>query len=380
MSKLQHDATDSSRGTLYQLWVVVQKCYEMSKPGQKVLVEIEGDVTIAEQEQVEVKQYNDALTDNHICFWKTLYNWIQDSFDPSQYFSLVLFTTQEFGPRTKLVEWNNKSTSERMQIIEDIYKELKGKYDQKVDEENKKPEILKYHEYVLDPKRRNKLEEILERFIIEAGSPKLPDLYADLKGRNLQAILEGKRDDFMGALYTFITSPKLNPDQKWEITYDSFCSKIIELTETFRVGTIVFPSVQIPPIDDEEIHQHSDYLFVKKIEDIQYREVIPVAINDYQKAMKTIHEEFQKYLVSTKKTDNYVNEIHRKFNEKYRNRCRNCTEVLKDSKNFYDDIIYEEPLNFEGFKNTSREFRNGILHSELNDEKKDLKWRLERDE
>jgi hypothetical protein len=68
--KLSQDATDSTKGIIYQLCVAVQKCYEMIG-GQKVLVESLGDVTIRDHEQVETKYYRDPLTDNHPNFWKT---------------------------------------------------------------------------------------------------------------------------------------------------------------------------------------------------------------------------------------------------------------------------------------------------------------------
>jgi hypothetical protein len=43
--KQRNDATESIKGTIYQLCVAVQKCYEMLR-GQVVLIESQGDVSI----------------------------------------------------------------------------------------------------------------------------------------------------------------------------------------------------------------------------------------------------------------------------------------------------------------------------------------------
>ena len=62
--RLVNDASASAKGTIYQLYVAVQKCFEMIA-GQKVLVEQCGDVTVSGSQQIELKLYHDYLTDNH---------------------------------------------------------------------------------------------------------------------------------------------------------------------------------------------------------------------------------------------------------------------------------------------------------------------------
>src|SRR5574340_163512 len=117
--KLAQDATASTKGTIYQLCVAVQKCYEMVA-GQKVLIESMGDVTIPGAQQVETKLYVDVLTDNHPNFWNTLHNWMQDGFDSTQYAALILYTTQQFGERATISEWNRSTPDQRRAILEAI--------------------------------------------------------------------------------------------------------------------------------------------------------------------------------------------------------------------------------------------------------------------
>ena len=52
-------------------------------------------------------------------------------------------------------------------------------------------------------------------------------------------------------------------------------------------------------------------------------------------------------------------------------------DIIPGSKNFYDDITTEEPRDFEGFERPPEAFRNGLLHTQMDDDEKKLKWRLE---
>jgi len=98
---LTHDATASAKGTIYQLYWAVQKCFEMIS-GQKIVIERYGDVTVAASQQLEIKHYGDALTDSHLNLWKTLKNWMRDGFNETSYSALMLCTTQQIGDRCSL--------------------------------------------------------------------------------------------------------------------------------------------------------------------------------------------------------------------------------------------------------------------------------------
>jgi hypothetical protein len=127
---LVHDATASTKGTVYQFYVAVQKCFEMTS-GQTVLIERYGDVTIDDHEQVETKHYSDPLTDNHLNFWKTLKNWMQDGFDATRYASLLLCTTQQFGANAKIAAWNETDVklTEARRYIHSAMADIGGRFD-----------------------------------------------------------------------------------------------------------------------------------------------------------------------------------------------------------------------------------------------------------
>ena len=125
--KISNDATSSTKGTVYQLCVAVQKCFEMLS-GQKVLIEKEGDVTIENEQQVETKFYSDDLTDGHKNLWNTLKNWIQPHFDETAYSSLILFTTQQFGRAATIKDWNDCDLEKRVGLLTSIHAGFEDDY------------------------------------------------------------------------------------------------------------------------------------------------------------------------------------------------------------------------------------------------------------
>src|SRR4051812_412328 len=121
-TRATNDASRSSQGTIYQVYVALVKCFEMAT-GQSVVIERMGDVTIEGAAQIEVKQYSDddPLTNSHPNFWNTLNNWVTNSPDENQCPALMLHTTQAFGARTALRNWNASDEKKRLSILEEIH-------------------------------------------------------------------------------------------------------------------------------------------------------------------------------------------------------------------------------------------------------------------
>ena len=298
-NKLRQDATASTKAIVYQLCVAVQKCYEMVK-GQKVLIESKGDVTVEGCVQVEVKNYHDHLTDNHSNFWNTLHNWMKDDFDVNPYASLILFTTQQFGENATIRKWNYSDAKKRLEILKEIHKLSEARVakqsQKRPGEKSKTPTSLVHQRFVLDDSRADKLSDVIGKFVIEACAPDLPELHAVIKQRWLKGALEGKRDDFLDALIGYVSQPQFGLGRSWEITYEAFDSKVGELMNLYNRETKVFPSKffgNMGPPDPQILKEHRNHTFVRKIEDIEYSEVIPDAIGDYLAAVRTIKDEFK---------------------------------------------------------------------------------------
>ena len=384
---LSQEAKASTKAIIYQMCVAVQKCYEMVE-GQIVLIEELGDVTIEDEEQVEVKHYTDTLADNHPNLWKTIYNWLNDDFNHFPYKYLILYTTQQFGSQSTISEWNEKKVVDRLDLLYKIKDQLEVRFNKTIEntlDDKSVPspsKVLQYQRYILDPIRKDKLEDILQKFYIEAASPTLPKLYKEIQQKYIKGILDGKRDDFLNSLIGFITKPHVDNMSRWEISYDYFDNKVGELITLFSRETRVFPRKYLNNVhvNDQDVSHYHAYSFVIKIQNIEYSDVILEAVNDYLGTIKTIRDEFQNYEVPVSRTDDYVNEIVKIFRGKYRIALNNCSNVIFDSHNFYDEMITSQPVSFEGFDTTPSGFRNGLIHIELNDKHSNLKWRLETDE
>lgn len=382
-SKLNHDATASSKGTIYQFCVAVQKCYEMVA-GQKVLIESQGDVTISDSQQVETKLYSDPLTDGHINFWKTLHNWMQDDFDPTPYTSLILYTTQQFGDRAAISEWNESTTQKRLQILQTIHEQAERRHTQsqkRTKGKSKISDVLLLQRLIFDSTQRSKLLQVIEKFVIAARSPKLPELYSLIKQQYMKGILDRKKDDFLNTLIGFITQPHATKSQSWEITYDDFTKKIKDLTTTYCQETRIFPRKCLDnsqKIDTKDLEEYRRHTFVKKIHDIEYFEFVTEAIRDYIGAVQTIEDEFKKYEVPPSRTDRYVDELVKVFEKKYRVASRRCRDIIEDSQVFCDEFTSDPSREFEGFEKPEIDFRNGLLHAQLDDDNKNLQWRLKK--
>ncbi len=383
-AKVSHHATSSTRGTLHQLWVAVQKCFEMHETGQTILIETQGDVS--GEDQIEVKQYSDSLTDNHLCFWRTLKNWVHDGFDPTTYKSLILLTTQQFGPAATISHWNNESEDTRLETLQAIHEKNKQTHLKKSKTQHAKgkaapiPESLTLQRYVLADTRKDKLACVLARSYIDASSDRTPELYTRIKGQYLKGVLEGKKEEFLNALFGYISQPTNDGILQWEITFEAFSAQVQELTGVYGHDTRAFPAVSVNVSDDDLNSHKQDRLFAQKIIDIEYSEVLRTAIEHYYVALKTVKEEFETYRVPPTRTVQYAEEVIEQFQTKHRQASRNCTDVINDSKNLYDEVTSSTPQAFSGFDSTPMAFRNGLLHDGMDDEDKGLNWRLENNE
>jgi hypothetical protein len=284
---LTHDATASTMGTVYQLYVAVQKCFEMGS-GQKVIIERYGDVTVAASQQLEIKHYGDPLTDGHLNFWNTLKNWMQDGFDETAYSALLLCTTQEIGKKSSLKEWNSKDVDGRLAILKAILSDAETRERTRPTAKAGKvqgvPESLRIQRWVMDPLRAKKLRNVVDRFIIADNSPDMEELYTQLKDVYAKGILLAKQRDSLNALLGFVLCPSVVVQAGWEITFDEFRTKVIELTAQYHKGTSMFPVKNLPGGDEpsaEMVETKKDDLFVQKIRDIDYRAVISKAIADH---------------------------------------------------------------------------------------------------
>lgn len=378
--KLAHDATKTIKPILYQFYIALEKCFDLLE-NESVYIEAYGDVTImgkAKGSQIEVKDYKKNLTDLDHNVWNTLKNWLNDS-NVSNHKSLILLTTQNLSKNTLFKNWNDKNNNDRLSILNNIYKLFLA---QKTQAEDTK----KLLEFVLDDSRQKKLLTILEKFLILSSQENDEKLYTRLIQTRTDGVLLDKREDYINSLMGYIVNPEITSGG-WEIEYNNFRVKTKSLIEEYNSKTVIFPSTYLnqKPTSDEE-NQYSEYTFIKKINEINYKEVKSDAIAAFIYTRKTILEELGRYEISQVHYNNYEKEIHDTYSSKYRTASRNTenSRIPKDSKNFYESVIGENAPNFRNFNDTPKRFKNGLLHQMADDDsdknERKITWRLKVEE
>lgn len=368
--KIINNATDSVAGIIYQFYVALDYCNNLVS-GEKLWIEKFGDITISNTVQIEIKHFSNDLTDLHENIWKTLHNWLNNGFKVLDYKQLILLTTQNFSNGSTLREWNDKTVDEKLNLLKDIQK----KYQKRVKKDKYKEKLVME---VMNTNNETKLKMILKNFIILDSSSRGNDYYCKLKDKHAGHIPISCRDNYINSLFGFIVMPAKKDTHEWEITYENFSNKKIELTEQLTINTRIFPSVNenINGIDFENARKK---LFVKKIEEIAYSDVIPDAIKDYLSASHFILQDFCSYSASKEIYYKYLNELEDTHKPKFRIFCNeidNSSDVNRISQKFYDELTGESVQPFYNFNNTPRKFRNGCYHLLCDDEKKNIKWKL----
>lgn len=368
--KLKHDATPSISGTIYQFYVALENCHQLTT-GQKLYIEKYGDISISNIKQIEVKCYSDTLIDLHENIWKTVENWLQISFDPAQYKDLILLTTQDYSKESTLKEWNKKTTSEKLQLLQNVASNYQKR--EKKDQ-TREAQVIN----VLSEKNKDKLNLILDRFTILDSSLIGVELYNKIKDTQAGHIPSGNRNDYINALLGFIVAPESISSNNWEISFEDFSLRKQSLSEQYCTQTKIFPQIQ-KDISESELREKQAHLFVKKIDDINYSEVKTGAISDYIKTNHLIWNELKNYALPKNVYVGYGKDLIGAYEPKYRKAKRDLTkadDVEKKSKDFYDDITGSPTQSFANFNNTPQYFRNGIYHNLADDESQDIKWIL----
>lgn len=369
---LINDSTKTFKSIIYQFLIALEKCFEM-QDDESIWIEKYGDVTSSSRIQIEVKNYQKNLTDLDHNVWKTLKNWLDDNFKATNYKNLILLTTQTISKSSKFIDWNTKNKDEKYQILNLIAEEFNKQKNKSNSTQNLLNDVLK-------PDKRHKLLEILEKFTIQSKSDNDEVLYKKLKETRTDGILEEKKDEYLDSLIGYIIKPEITSGG-WEIKNKDFRQKTKSLIETYTSTTKIFPKIETPSITDDIIKEHQSYLFVQKIEDINYCEVKSEAISDFIYSRTILNEELKNYEISRKEYKHYEDELLKSFQAKRRNALLdvNSSNRINESKKLYNNTIGEVAPNFYNFNDTPKSYRNGILHELANDSDNpsDIVWKLE---
>ncbi|WKA63954.1 hypothetical protein [Pectobacterium aroidearum] len=394
--ELPFDATVLFKALQYQLLVAVEYCHDLTSE-ESLWIEVSGDVTVPGRIQTEVKHYTDSLTDSHANFWNTVKNWMHDNFKRTSFKSLVLLTTQEFGAQSELRGWNERTSVERLEIMENIFASSQATAARRADkqginttgnagETSKPTKSLSLQQYVMDSDRRDKLIEILERIHITTGAADLAQRIQNYRTRYLTMIRPSKCQQFIDDLLGFMWSYKFL-SEGWQITQRDFSAKFTELTRRYMKHPDTFPGVDTTALKATiNVEQIKPMRFAQKIAEIGGERHLKKAALHRLVAETVISDLYSDGVLFKTELDGYMKNhlIQHQFGrERAMLNCADFTnqvELKKKSESFYLERNSMDVAPFCGMDHTRIEFRNGIYHllagEESEDEDEQFHWRL----
>ena len=354
---------------MFQFLVALERCFEMQE-GQSVYIERFGDVSVIGEEnstQIESKYYKRDLHDLDENIWNTISNWTDISFPVDSFSSLVLLTTQKIGAKSKWNGWNEKSLTERIAILNDIYSGF----------EKKKKKSEKLHAImnkIFGVENNSRLECVAQKLTLDSITIDGISYYNKLRDIHASHLPKIQRSNYINALYGYIINPHFI-ENNWKIEYDDFSKEKIALSQKLQDSTSLFPNkIHLKDID---VNSYTDSSFVKKIQDIEYYETISEAVFDYVYAGQVIIQEINKFPTIKISYESYEENLECIYKSKYRKACRNCkeSEIINKSQDLYDEITSSNDGSFHTYRDVPMRFHNGVMHI-LAEEKTDIVWKI----
>lgn len=359
----------------YQVLIGLDKCFSLEE-GQSVWFEKDGDVSLISPDalvstQTEVKNYAAPLTDHHENLWKTLKNWLAPEFDHTQYGALILHTTQAFGATTRLRDWNMQTAEQRLAVLKEIFAE---RSEEQLNAE-KPSEIIKLQKAVMIETAHEDLMVVVAKVVLHVESEDFETIKKSYFNKLSGYIPLSNRPAFAEGLLGFIYEQANG--SKWVIDKTAFDQKRETLTAKWGPTLFTIPDFSTREATEEEVDNYIKQLFVQKILDIQYEDILPEAIGNWIELRNSLIEELNGYPQFRETVDRYREQWIRTFSAKYRMASRQQGSYLELSKNLYDQVTSETPFGIEGYSNPDFVFRNGLIHDAMDDEERDLKWSVE---
>ncbi|MCP4971143.1 MAG: hypothetical protein GY932_11165, partial [Arcobacter sp.] len=196
MSKKIAFSSPEPTGAIFsQFFVALKKCFEMSG-NEVVYVEIDGDVSVlnsydeSRNQQIEVKEYSDDLTDSHKNFWNTVNNWMRPEFNSTNYKNLILLTTQKLGSKTSLKAWNDSNSEERLTILKKIKTSAQNRFEVKKSKDQKASpsESLRLMTNILSVPNKAVLTKVIDKIVIDSSHNKRDDFIQEIMDVRLKNI------------------------------------------------------------------------------------------------------------------------------------------------------------------------------------------------
>ncbi len=381
MSKIKQNSLSQQMGNVYHYYVAIKLLLENNN-WSKCEVEKLGDIALINKNNkqifnIEVKHHieKNELKVYEEEFLKTLSNWfdIRNLFDENT--KLILMTTSTISKGNPLQYWNLFTSNNK-------YKTLKENQIQKNGATY--VNMIKYFHKINE--NVDELKELLSKFDIQYSLFNILEIRNEIKKTSHFRLFkddEKKKDKVIDELYGLIGRGLENKD-KWEITKSEFDQKLIESTTLIQDKQLrTDNSIDIKTIDTK-ILSYKDKQFIKKLENIEFREdVFQSAIDNYAKTIIEITERMRlsSSLEYDERLENYDKSLVKLVSDvktEYRYK-RDLTYIEKSQDSYFKIMNFTKiPFIPEEFDDQTTFFQKGYLHflADDEDEPKKICWSL----
>ncbi len=370
-----NDATLKLLGPLYQYIVALECCLNANKD-EIIYIEQRGDVANHDM-SMEVKHHCDEkhrLSDRHEDFWKTLANWVNNYHVISNYQHLVLLTTSIIDEKSKFWNWNKFSKEEKYQIIKDISNEEITKTIS-----NYVEKIFNFNSYLFY--QECDLLKILNKFKIKHSHKRIKEKYDELlEHPAFITIPFENRKELLRNLLGYIQELAIENPEDWKIKQEEFEKQMISLARKYVKDEIPLPHIRT--IEDIDVQEFQHEVFVKEIEKIDYKKVIPSAVDNYIRTKNDTVHLYNSDIEMHSNIKKYEKELieslgYEKDSESMLENV-DITTRKKASRKFYLSCMKWQLKKVDGILINEDYFQRGMLHLIVDDKK--FKWLIEEDD
>lgn len=266
-----NDATLQKAGDIYQYFIALLDCFSLSK-GEAMLIETKGDVSIVSSDgknrfQKEIKHHfgKRNLADRSADFWNTLDNWCKERNDMSSFAKLVFYTTSTITSQSIFHDWNKRTPQERYDLLQKCGLETK---------EHEKS--FREHYNSIFALSKADVEAVLAKIEIWPNQRVISEL-DELFAKETRQIPQENKRKYIESLLGQVLGKVVDPPHKWEVKQEEFDQMVIDNTARFAKASHVYLETLnsgTPPTTDD-LQALTGKVFVKEIERIEYKEVIP---------------------------------------------------------------------------------------------------------
>lgn len=288
MSKIKQNALLQKMGDIFHYYVAIKLLLD-NNGWNKCQIEQSGDIALFDQDDkqiynIEVKHHEsqNELEVYKEEFLKTLSNWfdIKNLFNENT--KLILMTTSTISSGNHLKYWNSFHSDKKYKTIQENQTKSNGTY---------YADISKYFHKI--NKNIDELKKVLDKFDIQHSLHNILDIRNEIKQTSHFRLFrdnEVKKDKVVDELYGLIGRGLENKD-KWEILKVEFDQKLIESTTYIQAKQLRTNNSIDTKTIDTKISSYKDKQFIKKLENIEFKEdVFQLAIDNYAKTIIEVAE------------------------------------------------------------------------------------------